>query len=201
MNKARLYYCNNYSFDCEKYLCLLPKERLEKYHRLKFENDKKNCVGAYILLLHALKEQGVENFEIAFSEMGKPYIKGNLINFNLSHCKKGFVCAVDIREIGVDIQEVSLPKEITLNRACSPKEREAINGSDVEFTRLWTLKESVIKKNGESIAKYAEYEFPKIEKDFYAYNSHFVSFDENDSVISVCGEFKEIEIIKMQSFE
>lgn len=201
MKNAQLYYCNDYDFECEKYLHLLPKERAEKYHRLKFEIDRKNCVGAYLLLLHALKKQGIEDFSICVSESGKPYIEGNPIYFNLSHGKKGFVCAVCENEIGADIQEITAPKEPMFRRVCSEKERDAVNGDDVNFTRLWTLKESIIKKNGETIAKYAQYEFPEIQEEFYAYGDHFVSFADEYSVITACGEFEKIEFIKVESAE
>lgn len=201
MNSAKVYYCSEYSFECEKFLDLLPEERLKKYNRLRFEKDKKNCVGAYLLLLRGLKDFGVEEFELEYSSTGKPYIKGTPVYFNLSHSKNGFVCAVDEKEIGVDIQEIVTPKETTINKVCTFGERELVNGSDLNFTRLWTLKESVIKKKGETISQYSKYEFPIIGKDIDAYGNHFVSFDCEDSVITACGEFVEIELIKIKSAE
>lgn len=197
----KVYYCNGYDFDCEKFLHLLPCERVEKYHRLRFEKDKKNCVGTYLLLLKALKEYGVEKFVLGYTETGKPYIKDNPVYFNFSHSKNGFVCAVSQKEIGADIQEVVKPKKTTLEKACTEKEKNLAAEDDVAFTRLWTLKESIIKRNGATIADYGKYEFATDEKDFYAYGNHFVSLIEEDFVITVCGEFEKAEFIKVKPTE
>ncbi len=201
MSKAKVYFCDEYDFDSEKGLALLPEERLARYHRFRFEDDKKNCLGAYLLLVKALKEQGVEQFELCYSENGKPGIQDNPVFFNLSHSKKGFVCAVHSKEIGVDIQTVAAAKEITLNRICSADEKIAVSDDAVKFTRLWTFKESIIKKRGETVFRYSQYRFPEIKKDFFAYDNHFVSFDDGNSVITVCGEFDEAELIKIKSSE
>ena len=201
INFAKVYYCSEYNFECENFLHLLPQERLMKYNRLRFEQDKKNCVGAFLLLLHGLKELGIDELELECSERGKPYIKGNPVFFNLSHSKSGFACAVGMSEIGVDMQELVAPKEATVKRVCTQRERDAVESNSFAFTRLWTLKESLIKKNGETIAQYAKYEFPDIGNDFYAYGNHFVSLENDKFVITACGEFTTIEFIKMKSAE
>ncbi len=197
----KVYYCNGYDFDCEKFLHLLPCERVEKYHRLRFEKDKKNCVGTYLLLLKALKEYGVEKFVLGYTETGKPYIKDNPVYFSFSHSKNGFVCVVSQKEIGADIQETVTPRETTLKKICTEKEKSLAAEDDVAFTRLWTLKESIIKRNGATIADYGKYEFATGEKDFYAYGNHFVSLTEEDFVITVCGEFEKAEFIKVKPTE
>ncbi|MBQ8227760.1 MAG: 4'-phosphopantetheinyl transferase superfamily protein [Clostridia bacterium] len=200
-NCAVIYYCNDYDFECEKFLSLLPTERLEKYHRIKLERDKKNCVGAYLLLLKGLKDFGIDGFELEYGENGKPYIKGNPVYFNLSHSKNGFACALDVRKIGVDFQEIVIPRDTTVKKVCSQSELKAVSNNSIAFTRLWTLKESVIKKNGETIADYGKYEFPIIGEDFCAYGNHFISFVYENSVISVCGEFPDYKIQKIKSTE
>lgn len=201
MNSAKVYYCDEYDFECERFMLLLPKERQTKLDRLRLEKDKKNSVGAYLLLLKALRELGVDKPELETGENGKPYIKDNPVFFNLSHSKCGFACAVSSSEIGVDIQETVVPREATLKKVCSEKEREAVLNNSLAFTHLWTLKESVIKKNGETLAQYKKYEFPHIGNDFYAYGNHFASLKENDFVITTCGEFEKIEFIKVKSTE
>lgn len=197
----KVYYCNDYDFDCESRLHLLPSERVEKYHRLRFEKDKKNCVGVYLLLLKALEEYGIREFLFNYTETGKPYIKGNPICFSFSHSKNGFACAVSQKEIGADIQEIVTPREATLRKICTEKEKNLAANNSVAFTRLWTLKESIIKKNGTTIADYGKYEFATDEKDFYAYRNHFISLIESDFVITVCGEFEKAEFIKVKPTE
>lgn len=196
MNNAKLYICRDYEFDPLALLPSLPKERAEKVCRLKMQKDKKNCAGAYILLKYALKQEGIGNFEIRIGQNGKPYIKDIPLFFNLSHTNCGFICAVSQSEIGADIQVIKEPSGSLLKRVCSEKELQKVTNAENparEFTRLWTLKEAAIKKNAGVLADYAKYEFSEDETDFYKYGAHFVSFETNDCVIGLCGEFEKIE--------
>ncbi len=201
MTKTTVYYCNDYNFNCEDFLHLLPESRVEKYNRLRFEKDKKNCVGAYLLFLYGLREYGVSDFEIGYYPEGKPFIKGDPVYFNISHGDEGFVCALSKKAVGVDIQHIVTPKEAMFKKVCSTKESETVNGKDELFTRLWTLKESIIKKNGETIGSYGKYEFSIISEDFFAYGSHFVSLKKENSVITLCGEFTEYEFKQIKITE
>ncbi len=198
---AEIYYCTQYDFQDSKYLPLLPENRLEKYNRLRFKIDRKNSLGVYILLKNALKKRGIERFELDYTQSGKPFIKDSEVHFSLSHCKNGFACAVSECEIGVDIQEFVMPKATTVSRLLNSEEKQLVNADSVNFTRLWTLKESIIKKNGEGIGCYKKYCFQTLEKDFYAFDNHFVSFDGDGFVLSACGEFKKINLIKINSAE
>lgn len=204
MNNAKLYLCHDYSFNADSFLTSLPKDRAEKALKLKIEKDKKNCVGAYLLLKYALKKENIENFEFIIGQNGKPYLKDNPLFFSLSHTSSGFICAVSDKEIGADIQVLKTPSESLLERVCSEKELVKIkNSSDLsaEFTRIWTLKESAIKKNAGILADYGKYEFFEDKTDFYKYNSHFVSFKSSNAIISLCGEFENTEIFDLNFCE
>ncbi len=201
MKVARIYYCDDYSFDYESLSLLLPEERFARYSSLRFEKDRKNCVGAYLLLLKGMKEYGVSDFRLKYTETGKPYAEDAPVFFNMSHCKNGFACAFSENEIGVDIQEIITPKDLTLKKVCTENEKKAIAGSDIVFTKLWTLKESIIKKEALTLSAYGRYEFSCSENDFYAYGNHFVSLQEKGFVITVCGEFDKAEFIKIKSTE
>ena len=194
-----VYYCADYDFDCADYLMLLPPERRERALRYKTELTRKNCIGAYVLLMNVLNDMGFDSFELEYSANGKPYIKGNPVYFSLSHSDSGYVCAVDKNEIGVDVQTVAPPRQSLENRVCSPKELAALErfgDRALGFTRLWTFKESIIKKNAGTLSQYAEYEFDEIKNDFYRFGCHFLSFDSDIGSITVCGEFETIKIIK-----
>ncbi len=201
MSIAKIYYCESYDFECEKYLHLLDEERLLKYSRLKQEKDRKNCVGAYLLLKSALEKEGITSFEIIESEMGKPYIKGGDIHFNLSHCRVGFACGISRNEIGIDIEELVPPKSTTIKKAFSETEQKFIADNERNFTKLWTFKESIIKRNGEGIGSYKKYEFPFCENDFYAFGNRFVSIENEKFALTACGDFEKIEFIKMKTVE
>ena len=71
-----IYFFNDYdNFSAEKFLKFLPKNRQEKFNKLKRKNDRDNCAVAYLLLRFALKENKIENFEIVIGENGKPFLK------------------------------------------------------------------------------------------------------------------------------
>ncbi len=201
MNNAKLYICRDYEFDPLSFLPSLPKERAEKICRLKMQKDKMNCAGAYILLKYALKQKGIENFEICIGQNGKPYLKDIPLFFNLSHTDCGFICAVSQSEIGADIQSIKEPSDSLLKRVCSEKELQKVKNSEnpsIEFTRLWTLKEAAIKKNAGVLADYAKYEFSEEETYFYKYGARFVSFEMNSFIISLCGEFEKAELFDLK---
>ena len=201
MKNAVLYHCADYGFECSEYEKYLPPERLERYRRLKPLKEKQNCLGAYLLLRYALKANGINEFELARTENGKPYIVGSPLFFNLSHTACGFVCAVDSHEIGADIEKLHSADNSLLRRVCSSEEIEMITASldpCRTFTTVWTLKESAIKMNAGTLMQYSKYSFKNISDDFYSDSNHFVSFHNESSVISVCGKFEAAEYRQVQ---
>ena len=68
-----IYFFDDYkNFSAEKFLDFLPQERREKFEKLKIKRDKENCVISYLLLKKALKNFGIESFEIlnGFNQKG-----------------------------------------------------------------------------------------------------------------------------------
>lgn len=135
----------------------LPTQRREAALRFKHELGRKQCVLAYNLLCNALEsEYGItEKPVFEYGEHGKPSIIGHAdIHFNLSHCKNAVACAVSDKPIGIDIESVRTAKESVVRYAMSDDEVKHIFESenpDLEFTILWTKKESVLKLTGEGI--------------------------------------------------
>ncbi len=153
-----VYFFNSYdSFEYEQYLDFLPPDRREKALRYKQLKDRQNCVASYLLLVYSLKTEYniVSVPEIAVSETGKPFFKGrNDIFFSISHCPLGAVCAISGEEIGIDIQDIRKADEALINKAMSPRERDYIFASadrNRAFARLWSRKESYLKKSGVGI--------------------------------------------------
>lgn len=204
MSNAKLYFCRDYAFEPSDFYSLLSKERADKAQRLRLAKDKKNCVGAYLLLKYALKKEGIEQFEVFIGQNGKPYLKNVPLFFNISHTDSGFVCAVSESEVGVDIQSKKEPTDRMVKKICSPKEYDRIISSKSfadDFIRLWTLKESVIKKNAGILADYEKYEFTQGDTDFYKFGLHFISFETDDAIISLCGEFEKAELFNLSFCE
>ena len=143
--------------------------------------------------------------EILRDEMGKPYLKNGMLQFNVSHSGEYLAIAISEKPVGVDIQG---PKEIKAGlyrKVVQPEETEFI-GDDrqKDFIRLWTLKESFVKAEGKGLRiSLKDYWFAK-EKGSYFVNyggqksAWTFNIEETlipDYVISVCGLEKEIRMI------
>ena len=153
--------------------------------------DKKLSVIAYLLLVYGIKKE-YEIFEDLIFEYGeneKPYIKNYPdIFFNISHCKYGVVCAISNEEVGIDIEEVSNYEEAVANYICNEREYNSLVNSKnqvVDFCKLWTVKESVLKFTGKGICT---------DLKSVLNNLHFkietVCSPDNRYVISVCEKAK-----------
>ena len=126
---------------------ILPENRRERMLRYRREEDRKNCVLAYCLLEYALKRQfGIRRMpEMRHADSGKPYFTDKAMpRFNWSHCHGGILCAVDMQEVGCDIQDDILDAQVLYSRCLHERERSNLpqEEEDAAFTRLWALKES-----------------------------------------------------------
>ncbi|MBO4664205.1 MAG: 4'-phosphopantetheinyl transferase superfamily protein [Bacteroidaceae bacterium] len=135
----------------------LPLQRREKALKFRHELGRKQCVLAYLLLCNGLKsEYGITEMpDFEYGEHGKPSIIGHPdIHFNLSHCKTAVACAISDTPIGIDIESIRDAKESVIRYAMNDAETQRIMESSnpaLEFTKLWTIKESVLKLTGEGI--------------------------------------------------
>ena len=112
---------------------------------------------AYLLLCEGLRQEyGItERPVFDYGEHGKPIIVGHPdIHFNVSHCREGVICVVSDRPVGVDIESIREYKEslvrYTMND-CEVQQIEQAEHPEVEFIRLWTMKEAVLKLSGKGI--------------------------------------------------
>ena len=111
------------AFDVEAALPLLSEERREQTLRFRFERGRKTCAAAYLLLCEGLKkEYGItEKPLFSYGPHGKP----------ASHYKES------VAHYTMSQQEMH-----QILHADRP---------DVMFTRLWTMKEAVLKLSGEGL--------------------------------------------------
>lgn len=111
-----------------------------------------------LLLKHALQKECSYNFseeDIQKKERGKPYIENAPFYFNISHCDGLVVCALSETEIGIDAEGKRQATDRVMKRCYSDSEITYVNScydKDMEFTKIWTLKESYVKMTGEGIA-------------------------------------------------
>lgn len=140
-------------------LLLLPEWRRQKASSYRFLIDQVLCAKAYLLLKNGLKEAygitGNPVFEYVKHE--KPVLRDYPdIHFNLSHCRRGIMCVIDDMPIGCDIEEIESTLDIDLCHVCfNDNEVAGITSaadSCVAFTKLWTMKEAVLKLTGDGIS-------------------------------------------------
>lgn len=161
----------------------MPQSVKERAGRYKKEEDRKKSFLCYNLLKTALEnDYGINDFELLFSEKGKPYLKDrNDIFFSISHSKKCCVCVVSDRVIGVDAEEIKPFSQRLAEKVCSENELREIEKSPDkarEFTKIWTRKESFIKMTGEG--------FSHGLKEADTTSKDFVIIEKNGCFISVC---------------
>lgn len=141
----------------EKCITFFPKWRKEKMLRYKHLKGQIQCGLGYVLLIHALREEGIfkEMPEFSYNEHDKPFLKNYPgWYFNISHSKTAVCCVLSRKEIGIDIEEVGEYKESLAAYICNDKELESLHDSENkadDFYKLWTRKEAVFKMIGSGI--------------------------------------------------
>lgn len=142
----------------EEILSLVSLQRREKALKLRHKSGRQQSLMAYRLLQELLEEvYGITEPPVfRLLENGKPVISGHEdIHFNMSHCRNGVACAVSDRPIGIDIE--SIPQEIKKGLAeyvfndYELQMLEASPSPTLVFTRLWTMKEAVVKLSGRGL--------------------------------------------------
>ena len=138
----------------------VPHHRQEKIDAMKFPKGKQQCLGAWLLLMHGLKEAGIHarDIRLSYGPSGKPFLKDYPeLFFNLSHSGSRVFCAVSDREVGCDVERIRPADLSVANRFFAPEERQTIANAPTEeqnamFFRIWTLKESFIKNVGQGLS-------------------------------------------------
>lgn len=106
------------------------------------------------LLKKSLLEHSICNYSIDYNEYGKPFLKEfPNIHFSISHTKNICICVISNKEVGVDIQSVKYYPNVL--KYFTNSELSIVNKSEnkkVDFTRIWTKKESYLKMIGQGIS-------------------------------------------------
>ena len=147
--------------------------------------------------------------EISKGIGGKPFLISNPdIKFNISHCKVGVACVISKYEVGIDIQEFLVYDNAIIELVASSQERECLQESqkrNIDFTKIWTLKESYGKQKGTGILyNLRETNFVEKKDNFIKYNCHFNSSVKDFYIYSVCAlepvEERYISLEELQNF-
>lgn len=138
---------------------LLSEQRFEKIKRLKSSKAKNASIAVYLLLrLGLLQKYGInEAAMFKFGKHKKPFLKDYPhIFFSLSHSDNVVACAISDSVIGVDVQIISPIEKKLAKRVLTESEYLEFEKSKVPddyFCKVWTVKESYLKKTGDGITK------------------------------------------------
>lgn len=141
----------------EQLLTQLPDWRREQAMRFKHLAGKRECAASYLLLCKALREKhGItQPPHFVIGSHGKPsLLEHPHLHFNLSHCRSAVLCAVSQHAIGVDVERCRPFKEALVRHTMNDEElAQIMQGQDpsMEFTKLWTAKEAVVKLTGKGL--------------------------------------------------
>ena len=131
-------------------------ERRERVERFVFQKDRLLCLGAGLLLAHALREAGAKDLALVYGEHKKPRLaREQGVHFNLSHSGTLAMCAVSGEPVGADVEALHAYDAGVMRLAATPAEHEWMSTQDDKdraFTRLWTRKESYLKLTGAGLS-------------------------------------------------
>lgn len=147
------------ALDFDAALANVSPQRRDHALRYRQERDRRLSVAVYRLLQKALAvEYGITEAPLfEFNEHGKPRIVGHPeIYFNLSHCREAAACVVSPVPVGIDIEDQNRYDAELVKAVMNDEEQRQIACSSdpaLAFTRLWTMKESLLKMTGEGLSK------------------------------------------------
>ena len=145
----------------------MSPDRQKKIDTFRFDKDKRLSLAAGILLatgLSGLSQDPLPELSalpIESGKYGKPYIEGREdLFFNLSHSGRAAACAFSDRPVGVDIEENRHFEDSLIRYVYREEEIKAFLAENVLqgespdriCTRMWTIKESVMKYYGTGIS-------------------------------------------------
>lgn len=134
----------------------LSQYRREKLASCRNVQTRKQYIGAELLLLWALRQEGIRKLPplVSVKPGGKPALQDIPLQFSLSHSGTLAACAISDRPVGLDLEREGRYHESLLRRSFSSEEQQRIlenKDKDALFTELWTGKESMLKRSGAGI--------------------------------------------------
>jgi 4'-phosphopantetheinyl transferase len=142
------------------YRAALSVEELERAHRYRFVMDQDRSIvgrGGLRQILAGYCKESPADLQFETGPHGKPELRhpSSEIRFNMSHAGDCVLIGVaNGAECGVDIerQQSRVSGQKIAQRFFCPREVAWIGEDQARFTRLWTLKEAVIKALGHGLA-------------------------------------------------
>jgi 4'-phosphopantetheinyl transferase len=138
---------------------LLTEEERQRAERFRQQADRTRFIcGRAALRLLLAEHLGLPAHEFRFllTPKGKPHLDGTPIEFNLAHAGELVALAISVDTIGVDVERIGRPADplaFARRRFAADETRRIEEAADqaLEFARVWTAKEAVIKAEGTGV--------------------------------------------------
>lgn len=169
-------------------LSWFPQERVDNILKISHVQGRREKVAAYVLLVEMMREEGwLAQLPIFhYDENGKPRLANYPhLHFNISHCKKAVAVALHDAEVGIDVECRRAVSQALMERVCCPEELSLICSSsdtELEFIRLWTRKEALLKCMGQGIRE----DLRNVLSYYVDYKINTEYIAEIDGYLSVC---------------
>lgn len=161
--------------EVQRLLPLVSPQRREQALRYKHLFGRFTCLKSYEMLRQLVQDvlNGKDeecskygslldwNACFVYNEHDKPFMQSRRngeriekLDFSISHCKEGIAVAIAPHPIGVDIESFRQYSESLLKKTMNEQEIMLIQQADepsVEFIKLWTKKEALLKMQGTGI--------------------------------------------------
>lgn len=141
--------------ELEKVISSFSNIEKEKVLSLKKDEDRISTVLGRLLLYYMInKLDGSPSLlfpDIGYTKDGRPYIENNTLDFNISHSRDIVACVMYKSSIGIDVEiinEINLLEYLPILTKREFHYLHNHNRQKEEFTKLWTIKESILKADG-----------------------------------------------------
>lgn len=140
---------------CREGLGSLPSDVQARALRYRCLKSRRNLISTQTQLRRILKSLGIPQESLRVCPNGRPYVENSNLEFNLSHSETRAVLALARhsalhRALGVDIEWMprSVQREALAERFFTAEEYEYTCLGELNFFRIWTRKEAILKSNG-----------------------------------------------------
>ncbi len=193
----------------------MPQYRKDKIDKIKPVASKRQSLGAGILIKQGLDEYGVDGEHILTGSNEKPYIESaHGLEFNVSHSGDMAVCAFSDKCVGIDLEHTKVFNRNLINFVYKPEEIKYIkyrsknqNDENCQYTKLWTIKESIMKYYGKGLSMDPRKIFVDLENGYRVFydgeileDIFFTQYEYMGYHITVCSEYErfsdEVRIVK-----
>lgn len=159
------------------------------------EKQRVLSLGAKLLLKYVLAKEGIQQYEIEKGKHGKPFLKEKDLYFNISHTKSCVVCVVNDSIVGIDIETKTRNLPQYYEKILSHDEQiflKSRKNFDMDFLRIWTMKESFVKMEGGRIFENPNHicmiENMDFRKMWQQKQCFFHSYIDTEYIVSVCAK-------------